>query len=190
MEEMTSSPRERLILPFIAPFYHNFAQPYGWAIFRIIIGGTLLYEGWPKLMAPMAQVGFVENLGFYPGWLFSPLLAIMQVFGGLAIALGILTRPFAVANCVMLLITIYFHFSHPYGHAFLTADGMAYLKDHADLLTPQGQARLLKDGGVAFLETVQTKAEQDSLFWAAGAAIIAAFGGGKISVDRLLGKEF
>lgn len=190
MEEMTSSPRERLILPFMAPVYHGFAQPWGWVLFRVIIGGMLLVEGWPKILAPMAQIGFVENLGFHPGWLFSPLLAVMQVVGGLCIMLGLLTRPMALANAVMLAITIYFHFSHPYGHAFVTPEGIAFLKDNAQYLTPQGRARLLKDGGAAFLETVQTKAEQNSLFWMAGAAIIAAFGGGRISLDRVIGKEF
>lgn len=190
MDEMTSGPRERLILPFLAPFYHGFAQPWGWLAFRVIVGGMLVIEGWPKILAPMAQVGFVEAMGFHPGWLFSPLLAVMQVFGGAAIVLGLLTRPMALANAVMLAITLYYHITRPFGHAFLTPEGLAFLKDNAQFLTPQGQARLLLDGGTAFLETVQTKAEQNSLFWAAGAAIIAAFGGGRISLDRMIGREF
>lgn len=83
LTEMTASPRKRLILPFMAPLYHGFAQPFGWAAFRLIIGGLLMVEGWPKILAPMAQVGFVETvLGLPGGWFFSPLLAVLQFVGG------------------------------------------------------------------------------------------------------------
>ena len=191
MPEMTSSPRERLILPFLAPFYHGVAQPVGWAVFRVIIGGLLMVEGWPKIIAPMAQVGFVENvLGWPAGWFFSPLLAVLQFFGGFLIAIGLLTRPAALANAVMLAITLGFHIANPYGDAFLTAEGLEVLKANSQYLTAEGQARLLTDGGAGFLHQVQAKAEFNSTFWAAGAALIAAFGGGRISVDRMLRREF
>lgn len=191
MDEFTSSPRERLILPFMAPFYHGFAQPFGWALFRIIIGGLLMVEGWPKILAPMAQVGFIENvLGWPAGWFFSPLLAVLQVGGGFLIAIGLLTRPAALANAVMLAVTIWFHHAHPYGPQFLTPEGVAFLRENLQYLTADGQNRLLGDGGAGFLHQVQSKAEFNSTFWAAGAALIAAFGGGKLSVDRVLGREF
>lgn len=191
MQEMTSSPRERLILPFMAPFYHGVAQPVGWLLFRVVIGGLLMVEGWPKITAPFAQVGFVENvLGWPAGWFFSPLLALMQFVGGAMIVLGLLTRPMALANAVMLAITIWFHVAHPYGDALLTADGVAFLKEHAEYLTANGEARLLADGGRAFLHQVQDKAVFNSTFWTAGAALIAAFGGGRWSVDRIIGREF
>ena len=181
--------RERLIMPFLQSFYSGYAEPYGWAAFRLTIGGMLMIEGWPKIIAPMAQVGFVESIGMYPGWFFSPFLAVLQFVGGFLIIIGLLTRPVALANAVMLLMTLWYHMSHPYGDAFLTVDGIAYLKENAALLTAAGQ-KLLADGGVAFLTGVQMKANLASLFWAAGAAVIAALGGGAVSVDRMLGKEF
>ncbi len=182
----------RLILPFMGPFYRCFAEPVGWALFRLLIGGALVIEGWPKIMAPMAQVGFVEGIGFYPGWLFSPLLAVMQVVGGAMMAVGLLTRPVALANAVMLAITLWFHVSHPYGAAFLNDAGRALLgADPTTYLTPQGKVRLLADGGASFLAIVQSKAEYASLFWTAGAFLLAAFGGGPFSVDRaVLKREF
>lgn len=190
MEEMTSSPRERLILPFMAPIYHSFAQPWGWVALRVLVGGYLMVEGWPKILAPMSSIPFAEMMGFYPGWLFSPLLSVTQFFGGLLIVLGLLTRPAALANAFVLVMTLIYHYTHPYGHAFLTPEGLEFLKQNAQYLTEAGQKRLLKDGGAVFLELVQGKAELASIFWAAGAAIIAAFGGGRISVDRRIGKEF
>jgi putative oxidoreductase len=190
MSATSSSPDgNSLFLPFMGPFYRGFAQPYGWAAFRLVIGGLLMVEGWPKIISPMAQTGFVESIGMYPGWFFSPLLAIMQFVGGAMIAIGLFTRPIALANAVMLLMTIWFHITHPYGDAFLTAEGVSFLKDNLQYLTAEGQSRLLSDGGAAFLHQVQSKAEFNSTFWAAGAALIAAFGGGQISVDRLFIKR-
>ncbi|CAG0960071.1 MAG: DoxX family protein [Rhizobiaceae bacterium] len=187
------TPRERLYIPFLSGFYSSFAQPFGWLAFRIVIGGWLAFEGWHKIQNPMGLSGFVEGLGFWPGWFFSPLLAITNFVGGLLIVIGFLTRPAALANAFMLLVTYWFHATHPYGDAFLTQAGIDYLKANPDLLTPVGQARLLSDGGAAFLAGptgVQLKAELASLFWAAGAALIAAFGGGALSVDQKMRKEF
>ncbi len=194
MADHFDTPRERLYLPFLSGFYAGFAQPFGWLAFRIIIGGWFAMEGWAKIQHPMAMTGFVEMIGFAPGWLFSPLLAFVNFFGGLLIVFGLFTRPAALASAFVLLITYWFHVTHPYGDAFLTADGIAYLTEHRDLLTPAGQMRLLTDGGAGFLAGptgVQLKAEFASLFWTAGAALIAAFGGGAWSVDRLfMRKEF
>ncbi|MBD8686553.1 MULTISPECIES: DoxX family protein [unclassified Rhizobium] len=185
-----SNARKTLLLPFLSGFYDKFAQPLAWTAMRVAIGGMLVIEGYPKILAPFAQVGFVENLGFYPGWLWSPTLAGLQFFGGMFIALGLLTRPVALANMVMLAITLWFHFANPYGHALLTEAGMEALKA-ADqtFFTPQGLRRLA-DGGTVFLEQVQTKAELASLFWTGGAALFAAFGGGYWSLDKLFRKQF
>ncbi|KZN15083.1 DoxX family protein [Marinomonas sp. TW1] len=191
---MSNSPvfkndKDHLYLPFMCDFYNNIGQPLGWALFRIIIGGMLVIEGWPKIIAPFAQIGFVENIGFYPGWLWSPMLAAMQFFGGMFIAAGLITRPIALANAVMLAITIWFHFAYPYGNAFLTQAGIDALNSGSDFFTPAGIKRLA-DGGGTFLAMVQLKAELSSLFWAAGALLIAAFGGGYWSLDRLFKKQF
>jgi putative oxidoreductase len=181
----------RYFLPFLHNFYETFAQPLAFTAFRVAIGGMLMVEGYPKIMAPFAQIGFVENLGFHPGWLFSPMLAVMQFFGGFMIAIGLFTRPMALANGVMLLITLWFHYSHPYGEALLTPEGIATLKaSGTTLFTPNAMARLA-DGGHVFLEQVQSKAELASLFWAGGALFYAAFGGGTLSIDRaVIKREF
>lgn len=182
--------RDRLVIPFLSPVYSNFAEPLGWLGFRLTIGLSLVVAGWPKIIAPFAQSGFVESLGMYPGWFWSPLLAAMQFFGGMMITVGLLTRPVALANAVMLLITLWFHVANPYPEPFLTAEGMSYLAQNPDLLTPAAQSALLGDGGAAFGARIQEKAIYASLFWAAGAALIAAFGGGYFSIDKMLRKEF
>jgi putative oxidoreductase len=175
---------KRLIIPALAPFYERVAEPMAWSLFRVAVGGMLAYEGLPKIMAPLAQVGFVEGLGFYPGWLWSPVLAAMQFFGGILLALGLLTRPVALANGVMLAVTLWYHHAHPYGDALLTQAGIDALRAGSEIFTPNGLAKLA-DGGGKFLHQVQEKAVQDSLFWTGGAFLFAAFGGGHFSLDRL-----
>lgn len=175
---------QNLFLPFLGPFYEKFAQPLGWVLLRVFIGGALILEGWPKIQAPLAQTGFVESLGFFPGWFWSPLLAVMQFFGGICIVVGLFTRPIALANAVMLAITYWFHAANPYGPMFLTPEGIEALKTSGEaLFTPQGLRRLA-DGGAAFLTQVQHKAEFLSAIWTVGALFFAAWGGGPWSVDR------
>jgi len=190
MSNIFDTPRDRLIMPFLAPVYDKFAEPVGWMGFRVAVGLSLVVSGWPKIMAPLAMTGFVESIGMYPGWFWSPFLAALQFVGGILIAVGLLTRPMALANAVMLLITLWWHMAHPYPMPFLTEEGLAYLNANPDLLTPAAQFNLLKDGGEMFGERIQEKAIYASLFWAGGAALIAAFGGGPLSVDRKLKKEF
>ncbi|MCA0043295.1 DoxX family protein [Celeribacter litoreus] len=190
MSDIFVPERQRLILPFLEKFYSGFAEPLGWAAFRVTIGVSLIVAGWPKIQAPLAQAGFVESLGMAPGWLFSPLLAAMQFFGGFMIAIGILTRPIAFANAIMLLITLWFHMANPYPEAFFSVEGLAFLQANPDMLTPEAAKALLADNGAMFGMRIQEKAIYASLFWAAGAALIAAFGGGYFSVDHKLKKEF
>ena len=185
---MFENKQEELIIPFLSPVYATIAQPMAWSIFRLAVGGMLVIEGWPKIVAPLAQVGFVESLGFYPGWFWSPFLAALQFFGGMFIAVGLFTRPIALANAVMLAITLWFHYAHPYPAILLTPDGIAALKAGSPFFTPAAAARLA-DGGAAFLSQVQDKAINASLFWTGGAFLYAAFGGGYLSLDRLLFKK-
>jgi putative oxidoreductase len=183
-------PSVPLFIPSLAGFYENVAQPLSWLILRLFVGGALVIEGWPKIIAPFAQTGFVESIGFYPGWLWSPLLAVMQFFGGMAIAAGLFTRPVALANAVMLAITWWFHYTHPYGDAFLTQAGIdALAAGGQGLFTPEGLQRLANGGG-AFLAQVQEKAEFLSAIWTVGVLLFAGHGGGPVSLDRLLRKEF
>ncbi|WP_319484634.1 DoxX family protein [uncultured Cohaesibacter sp.] len=183
------SSEEDLYFPALAPLYKAFAQPLAWTVLRVAIGLSLAYSGWSKIMAPMAMSGFVESLGFYPGWLWSPLMAIANFVGGLLIAIGLFTRPAALANGLMLLVTLYYHVTHPYPPSFLSEAGIAALTGSPDLFSGGGLG-MLKDGGASFLRMMQEKAVTNSLFWSGGAFLYAAFGGGRLSVDHFMKKVF
>lgn len=179
----------RLIIPALGGFYRAFAQPLAWVALRVAVGGVMMLEGWPKMTAPMAMTGFVEGIGFYPGWFWSPFLAALQFVGGIAVVVGLFTRPVALASAVMLAITYWFHVANPYGDAFLTPAGIEALATSGELFTPNAMGRLA-DGGARFLAQVQGKAEHLSLLWTLAMALFAAYGAGPLSVDRnVLKKE-
>lgn len=158
-------------------------------VLRLLIGGMLVIEGWPKITAPFAMAGFTESIGMYPGWFWSVVLAVMQFAGGLLIVAGFLTRPAALANGLMLAVTYWFHATHPYGAAILTPEGIAALTDNAVLFTDDGRRNLGTDGGASFLHLLQFKAEGFSALWTVAALFLAAWGAGPLSVDRTILKR-
>lgn len=98
----------RLYLPFLRVVYaglHDVAE----TILRVVAGIALIIHGAGKITDPFGNVGMVEGLGFYPGVLWSPLLAATEFLGGILIAIGFLTRPAAFAGMIVLLVTVWFH---------------------------------------------------------------------------------
>lgn len=100
--------RNRLVFPGMAPLYANGGE-IAETILRVLAGALLVTHGYGKIIDPFGAVGMVEGLGFYPGVLWSPLLAATEFFGGILIAIGLLTRPAAFAATIVLLVTVYFH---------------------------------------------------------------------------------
>lgn len=187
---MQDTPKSSLFFPFMASFYDRIAKPLAHVGLRIIVGVLLLVEGWPKIQDPYGMAGFTEAIGFYPGWLWSAVLAFMQFGGGLLLIAGLFTRPAALANAVMLAVTFWFHWSHPYGTVALTAEGMAAAQAVGQtFLTEDGIRNLAADGGAMFLHQVQFKAEGFSALWTVAALYLAAFGAGSLSIDRTLMKR-
>ena len=100
--------RERLIVPAVAPIY-NSTHELVETVLRVVAGVLLVTHGFGKITNPFGAVGMVESLGFYPGVFWSPLLAATEFFGGILVAIGLLTRPAAFAAFIVLMVTVYFH---------------------------------------------------------------------------------
>jgi putative oxidoreductase len=91
----------RLLLPRLAPFYRR-AEPLSYALLRAAFGLTIVTHGVPKLLGvphgsmadPMA--GSTHLIGTVLGLPFAPALALfvalLETFGGLAVAAGLATR--------------------------------------------------------------------------------------------------
>lgn len=156
------------------------------------MGALLVAEGWPKILDPYSMADFNEKLGFHPGWLWSVVLAVLQFGGGAFLIFGLLTRPLALANAFMLFVTLWFHWSHPYGGAALTSEGLAAAQAASQtLFTGDGLRNLAGDGGALVFHQAQSKALGFSALWSVAALFLAAFGAGPISADQaLLKREF
>lgn len=105
---MTPHSETRLIIPALAPLYAALT-PLAEALLRVVAGGFLMIHGIPKFGRLEGVQQMVESLGFYPGVVWAPLLALTETLGGLLILLGLYTRPAAFAGMIVLLVTVYFH---------------------------------------------------------------------------------
>ncbi|MGM4903329.1 DoxX family protein [Tardiphaga sp. 866_E4_N2_1] len=91
----------RLLFPFLAPFY-AVAKPAAYAVLRAAFGLTIVTHGVPKLFGmahgsmadPMSGsihlIGKVLKLPFAPQ--VAMFVALLETFGGLALAIGLATR--------------------------------------------------------------------------------------------------
>jgi|SRR5690606_27436974 len=177
--------KKELHFPRLATFYDNFAQPVAWTALRFVVGAALVVQAIPLIKDPLSMTGFFESIGFFPGHVWSPVLLVVQVLGGILIAVGLYTRPAAFAVGIMLLVTLWYHLTHPFGADLLTREGVQMFSSTSGLLTRDGYA-LLGDGGRYFTELAQAKAVLTSLLWSGTAFLFAAFGGGYMSLDRKL----
>lgn len=100
--------RNRLLFPRLAVLYGLLAF-VSVPLMRVCAGLIFASHGWPKIQSPFARIGMVENLGFFPGVFWSPMLAGTEFVGGLMLAAGLLTRVAAAAATVVLVVTIYLH---------------------------------------------------------------------------------
>lgn len=105
---MSSIDRSRLLVPALGSLYGPLSS-LSLVLMRVCAGLILAVHGWPKIQAPMKAAGMVESLGFFPGTLWSPLLAVTEFVGGLMLAAGFLTRVAATVATIVLLVTIYLH---------------------------------------------------------------------------------
>jgi putative oxidoreductase len=145
----------RLFFPGLEPFYQGisgFAYPF----IRFVTGAMLVPHGWRKFLDAGTQKSVVElfhKLGIAPAVPAFWFIASVELFGGLCLAIGLFTRPVALAIAVeMLVISV-----DVYGPNGFFAGARGY---------------------------------EHTLLWGLVALGIAARGGGKLSADRLIGKEF
>lgn len=139
----------RLLLPFLAPLYAAL-EPLAYAGLRLTSGLIMAEFGWSKLFGGgMARdIELFQRLGLEPAVPLAYFTSALELVGGFALALGLLTRPFALMLFVQLLVII----------------GM--------VMIPRGTGYHL------------------TIVWLGTYAVMAVHGGGRLSLDRWLGREF
>ncbi|MDJ0609635.1 MAG: DoxX family protein [Kiloniellales bacterium] len=152
----TTAPRP--IIPALAPLYKSLSG-LSYPLIRVATGLILVPHGAQKLFGWFGGYGlegtagfFAQNLGLEPGMFFAVLVGATEFFGGLFLALGLLTRPAAIGIAILMAVAITVHVPNGF---FWTAGGYEY-----------------------------------PLLWGLIALAIALKGGGELSVDRKIGREF
>ncbi len=82
----------------------------GWAPWapvplRVLVGIAFIGHGWPKLMNLGGVTQSFAQMGIPLPGLFAPAVMILEVFGGAALALGLLTRWVALGYVIEMLVT-------------------------------------------------------------------------------------
>src|SRR5512136_99983 len=101
----------RLMFPGLAGLYESLA-PYSYAIIRFAAGAVVIYHGYMKLFGgfagPVAQ-NVLTPLGFPAPLAWAYFLGVLELFGGALLALGLFTRPLALAFAIQFAIITYWH---------------------------------------------------------------------------------
>jgi putative oxidoreductase len=114
------------IIPAFAPLYRSLAR-FAEPMMRAAVGLFLMPHGAQKLFGWFGGYGlegtagfFAGNLGLEPGIFWAGLVGGVEFFGGLFLALGLLTRPVAVAITVLMAVAV---FRVHLGSGFFWTDG-------------------------------------------------------------------
>ena len=148
------TPPERLFIPALAGLYDRLSG-FTYPLVRVIAGLWLMPHGAQKLFGGNAEgfAGYFAKIGIEPALPLVYLAGSVEFFGGFLLAIGLLTRPAAVAVCVLLFVAIFkVHMANGF---FITNGGYEY-----------------------------------AMMWMFLSLSIAIRGGGPLSVDARLGKEF
>lgn len=97
-------------------------QHTGITILRIIVGTVFLVHGWQKIFqntVPGTQAGFAE-MGIPAAALIAPAVAFLELIGGAAMIIGLLTRTIAVG---LLLVSVGAIFAVHLPAGFFVAEG-------------------------------------------------------------------
>ena len=60
-------------------------------VVRVVMGGVMVYYGWPKVKAPRKNAQDFEKGGFTPGWFWGTIVLLVEFMGGLSIVAGFYT---------------------------------------------------------------------------------------------------
>lgn len=96
-----------LMFPVLAPLYGK-VQDLAYTMLRVTTGGVMSWFGWEKLFnGDMPRdIELFQSLGLEPAVPLAYMTSALELFGGIAIALGLLTRPFAFMLFVQMIVIL------------------------------------------------------------------------------------
>jgi putative oxidoreductase len=76
-------------------------------VLRVALGVVLIAHGWPKLRNLKQTAQSFDAMGFKPGRLFGTLAALLEVFGGIALIIGLFTTWFAALFMLQFIVILF-----------------------------------------------------------------------------------
>ena len=154
MTDNQTAAAPRLFIPALGGIYERL-EPYRWTLIRMTAGVMLVPHGWAKIFGGGVEglAGYLGKLGLEPAYPLAVYIALLELVGGILLALGLFTRLIAVLVIgFMMVAAFYVHL----GNGFLWINrGFEY-----------------------------------PLFWGLVCAAIVIRGGGPMSLDAKIGREF
>lgn len=112
-------------------------KPLGLLVLRVVLGGTFIFYGYPKLADPARALKAFPGYGF-PGY-FAYIAGILELFGGGLLIIGLFTRGVALLLAIEMGLVL--------GHTLLPSSGIyAFLKYEVPLLLGAMSAALVTTG--------------------------------------------
>lgn len=102
----------RLIIPALGVLYKRL-DGIVLLLLRLTMGAILVPHGCQKLFGWFGGAGLERfsqtfgSLGYQPGWFWAILVGLTEALGGLLLAVGLLTRPAALAIAIFMLNAVY-----------------------------------------------------------------------------------
>lgn len=89
------------MIQFLFPF-----ADWGFLILRVALGLLLIPHGVSKLKDLKGTGGWMASVGFRPGVFWAAIVALLEVFGGIAFALGLLTQVIALLFVIQFIVIL------------------------------------------------------------------------------------
>jgi putative oxidoreductase len=106
MSDGKRSNRPRLVFPRLETFYQSISG-LAYPFIRFVTGAMLVPHGWRKFVDGGTQRAVIElfhKLGLEPAGILFWLIASLELFGGVMLAIGLFTRPVAFAIAIEMLV--------------------------------------------------------------------------------------
>jgi putative oxidoreductase len=106
--------KSRLYIPGLAGLYDSLWDIV-WLLLRLAAGLIVVPHGMQKLFGMFGGPGltnagaFFDKIGYSPGYFVAVLTGSVEFFGGLLVAIGLLTRPAALALAIHFVFVTHFH---------------------------------------------------------------------------------
>lgn len=115
MADTMANRHTKLVVPALGGVYASLDE---WApvLLRVATGLMLVPHGMQKLFGMLGggglagTAGFLESIGYSPGMFWAFTLGSLEFFGGIALALGLFTRPVALLVLFFMINAFFFHY--------------------------------------------------------------------------------